>query len=58
MSLFDFHKPAVSHTHRDKVAVLRETLARLEATPNATPRIAELKQILVSRIREIESKST
>lgn len=57
MPFFDFRKPVVSHTHRDKLVVLRETLARLEATPDATPRIADLKQILISRIREIESES-
>lgn len=56
MSIFDFRKPVVS-AHRDKLVVLRETLARLEATPDAAPHIADLKQILVSRIREIERKS-
>ena len=58
MSFFHLRKPVVSQTHRDQLATLRETVVRLEATPIATPRIAELKQILVSRIREIESNST
>jgi hypothetical protein len=37
--------------------VLRETLDRLEAKPDETQRISDLKRILAGRIAELEQKT-
>jgi hypothetical protein len=37
--------------------VLRKTLERLEAEPEETQQIADLKRILVGRIAELERKT-
>ncbi|MDR5726563.1 MAG: hypothetical protein RB191_03740, partial [Terriglobia bacterium] len=42
---------------RSPLAVLRSTLKNLEAEPEETEQIADLKRILIDRIAEIEKKT-
>jgi hypothetical protein len=55
-SMFEYRKPAVGESQRNKLATLRETLRSLEAEHEETGQIADLKRILAARIRELESK--
>jgi hypothetical protein len=58
MSIFEHRKPAQGeHASRDALTTLRETLMRLEAEFDDTPRITDLKRILAARIAEMERKS-
>lgn len=57
MSIFEHRKPPAAQAHRDSIAALRETLDRLNAEPEESPRIADLKRILTARIHQLESKS-
>ncbi len=58
MSFFQYRKPArAEHTTKDGLKTLRETLSRLNAECEETPRIADLKRILTERISEMEHKS-
>ena len=54
MSIFGHRKPRAVEHPRDQLATLRKTLAKLEAEPEETPRIAELKRIIANRITELE----
>jgi hypothetical protein len=56
MNVFRDRKP-VEGQHRDPLSTLRATLANLEAEPEETPRIVELKRILAGRIAEMERRS-
>jgi hypothetical protein len=57
MSIFTHRKPVEGPQFRDKLVTLRETLEQLEAEPEATQRITNLKQIIAARIAELEQKS-
>ena len=57
MSIFEYRKPPVSQAPKDALTTLRATLARLEASEEQTPRVAELRRILAVRIAEIERKT-
>jgi hypothetical protein len=57
MSIFEFRKPVSEQPHRNQLVVLRKTLERLEAEPEETQQIADLKRILVGRIAELERKT-
>lgn len=57
MSIFGFRKPPVSTTPKDALTTLRETLSRLEAHPEQSARIQELRGILAARIAELERKT-
>jgi hypothetical protein len=57
MSVFEYRKAAPPETTRDVLITLRETLKRLNAEFEETPRIADLKRILETRIAEMERKS-
>lgn len=57
MSIFEYRKPGNANPSRDSLATMRETLERLEAESVETPRIADLKRILASRIAELERKT-
>jgi hypothetical protein len=57
MAIFEYRKPIRSKPVRDSLATLRETLEGLKAEPEETPRIADLKRILASRIAEVERKT-
>jgi hypothetical protein len=54
MSIFQYRKPVGEQRHRSQILVLRETLDRLEAEPEETRRISDLKRILAGRIAELE----
>jgi hypothetical protein len=54
MSLFAFRKPSGNQPPRDLLKNLRTTLARLDAEPEQTPQIDNLKRILAGRIAELE----
>jgi hypothetical protein len=56
MSIFGHRKPRAVEHPRDQLATLRNTLKKLEAESEETPRIAELKRILAARIVELEVK--
>ena len=57
MSIFEYRKPTEIEHPRDQLVALRTTLARIEAEPEQTPRLADLKRILAGRIAELERKS-
>jgi hypothetical protein len=57
MSIFDHRRPARSQPAKDVLQTLRETLERLNSAAEETPRTADLKRILASRIAELERKS-
>jgi hypothetical protein len=57
MSIFDFRKPLSNDPTQDPLKKLRETLERLNADPEETPGIVDLKRILSVRIAELESRS-
>lgn len=57
MSVFDFRKPVSNEPAQDPLNKLRETLERLNADPEETPGIVDLKRILSARIAELESRS-
>jgi hypothetical protein len=57
MSIFEYRKPAVEQPHRDQLVTLRETLERLDAEPDETQQIVDLKRILTGRIAELERKT-
>ena len=57
MSIFEYRKPVSTQLHRNQLVTLRETLKSLEAEPEETQRIADLKQILTGRIAELERKT-
>ena len=57
MSIFEYRKPSTELTARDALKTLRETLRKLNSEAEETPRIAELRRILESRIAEMERKS-
>lgn len=56
MSIFEHRKP-IGETRGDALEKLRATLDRLNADPEETPGILDLKRILASRIAEMERKS-
>jgi hypothetical protein len=56
MSIFFHRKPTDVQKPKDLVATLRSTLRKLEAEAKETPRIADLKRIIVLRIAELEGK--
>lgn len=56
MNLFRDRKPPAGQS-RDALSTLRATLANLEAEPEQSPRIEELKRILAGRIAEMEGRS-
>lgn len=55
MSIFDYRKPVKETPARDSLQILRDSLQQLEADPNPSPRIENLKQILQGRIAELEA---
>jgi hypothetical protein len=57
MALFEYRKAPLGHNRPDALARLRATLDRLNADPEDTPGIVELKRILAARIAELERKS-
>jgi hypothetical protein len=57
MSLFEFRKAPASETKADALEKLRATLNRLNADPEDTPGITDLKNILAARIAEMERKT-
>jgi hypothetical protein len=57
MSIFTFGKPATDPKGRSPLATLRETLKSLEAAPEESRQIADLKHILAARIAEMERKT-
>ncbi len=57
MSVFDYRKPAAKHPSRDLLEILRTTLAKIEAEPEQTPQLADLKRILMGRIAELERRT-
>jgi hypothetical protein len=57
MSIFEYRKPVSEHAHRSQLMTLRETLEKLEAEREETPRTADLKRILAARITELEQKT-
>ena len=58
MSIFGDRKPRAVEHPRDQLATLRNTLQKLEAEPEETPRIAELKRIIANRITELEQENS
>jgi hypothetical protein len=56
MSFFEHRKPAATQGARDALSTLRATLEKLEAEPEETPKMADLKRILGDRIAELERK--
>jgi len=54
VSIFEHRKPGTTLPSRDRLQVLRNALAALESEANPTPRIADLKKLLASRILELE----
>jgi hypothetical protein len=54
MSIFGDRKPRAVERPRDQLTTLRHTLEKLEADPEETPQIAELKRIIADRITELE----
>jgi hypothetical protein len=57
MDFFHDRKPVEGQRPRDPLNTLRATLACLEAEPEATPRVIQLRRILAARIAEMERKS-
>ena len=57
MSIFGPRKPVARAPKRNLLTTLRETLQHLEAEPEETPQIANLKRILLNRIAEMERES-
>lgn len=56
MSPFAFRKPSGNQPPRDLLKTLRTTLALLDAEPEQTPQMANLKRILAGRIAELERR--
>lgn len=56
MSIFEHRKP-IDETRGEPLEKLRATLTRLNADPEETPGIADLKRILAARIAEMERKT-
>jgi hypothetical protein len=54
MSIFENRKAPANVPARDSLQVLRNALQALEAEPEQTPRIADLRRILSNRISELE----
>ena len=57
MSIFEHRKPNGRPPARDLLNVLRSTLAKIDAEPEPTPQMTDLKRILAGRIAELERKS-
>lgn len=57
MSIFEFRKCPECAPARDELKTLRQTLERLEADPDETPGVLDLKRLLAARIAEMERKS-
>jgi hypothetical protein len=57
MSLFEYRKAPPGYYKPDALEKLRATLDRLNADPEDTPGIAELKRIIEARIAELERRS-
>ena len=57
MSIFEHRKPVATAKQRNLLATLRQTLKHLEAEPEQTPQIVDLKQILINRIAQMERES-
>ena len=57
MSLFKYRKPPFTESKLDALEKLRATLARLNADPDETPGVIELKRIFAVRIAEMERKT-
>jgi hypothetical protein len=57
MSIFEYRKPESAQPHRSQLLTLQKTLNSLEAEPEETQRIADLKRILARRIAELEHKT-
>ena len=57
MSIFEHRKPTHDRPRRSQLQVLQETLKSLEAEPEETAQTADLKQILVHRIAELQRKT-
>jgi len=57
MSIFEYRKPSRRTDASQQLLTLQETLKSLEAEPEETQRIADLKQILAGRIAELERKT-
>jgi len=58
MSLLRQYPIEKADTTRSALCKLRETLDHLEHENEETPKLAELKRILMGRIAEMESKAT
>ena len=56
MQIFRDRKP-IEKQHRDPLSTLRATLSKLEAEPDESPRVIELKSILAARIAGMERRS-
>jgi hypothetical protein len=57
MSIFGHRKPRAVEHPRDQLTTLRHTLEKLEAEPEETTQIAELKRIIANRITELEREN-
>ena len=57
MSMFEYRKPPARMPARDDLKILQKTLDRLNADPEETPGIVDLKRILAARIAEMECRS-
>ncbi len=57
MSIFTFRRANSNLPPRSALVVLRSTLENLEAEPEETEQIADLKRILTGRIAEMERKA-
>ena len=56
MSIFTFRSANSTLPPRSALAVLRSTIESLEAEPEQTEQIANLRRILTERITEMERK--
>jgi len=56
MSIFEYRKLSGRETTRNALKVLRETLEKLNADPEETPSVVDLKRILTAKIAELERK--